>query len=99
MAVDKGRSASRPSTSILESSENKLPADWSPDGRFILFSSEARFWMLPVSGERKPKGPLAIGGNPAISPNGRWVAYAVNETGRPEVYVGTFPPSGSKWMV
>jgi len=34
-----------------------------------------------------------------ISPNGRWVAYQSSESGREEVYVQSFPPSGSKWQV
>ena len=34
-----------------------------------------------------------------ISPNGKWVAYQSNESGRQEVYVQSFPPSGSQWQV
>jgi hypothetical protein len=34
-----------------------------------------------------------------FSPDGRWFAYASNESGRPEVFVQAFPPSGGKWQV
>ena len=34
-----------------------------------------------------------------FSPDGRWIAYASNETGRWEVFVETFPPSGSRWQL
>jgi dipeptidyl aminopeptidase/acylaminoacyl peptidase len=34
-----------------------------------------------------------------FSPDGRWVAYVSDETGRPEVYVQSFPPSGNRWTV
>ena len=36
---------------------------------------------------------------PSISPDGRWVAYASNESGQFEVYVAAFPESGRKWQV
>src|SRR5262249_24369938 len=34
-----------------------------------------------------------------LSPDGRWIAYASNESGRYEVYVQTFPEPGGKWQV
>ncbi|MBI3472582.1 MAG: PD40 domain-containing protein [Candidatus Solibacter usitatus] len=34
-----------------------------------------------------------------LSPDGRWVAYRSNESGKPEVYVQPFPPSGGKWQI
>ncbi len=38
--------------------------------------------------------------SPAVSPNGRWLAYASNETGRHEIYVRPFPDvAGGKWLV
>ena len=36
---------------------------------------------------------------PSFSPDGRWVAYTSNETGRNEVYVAPFPGTGAKWQV
>jgi Tol biopolymer transport system component len=63
-----------------------------------------RLWILPMFGDRKPYA-LTAGGTGAeapggFSPDGRWVAYATNETGRNEVYVVPFPEtSGGKWQI
>ena len=37
--------------------------------------------------------------NPVFSPDGRWVAYHSNESGRPEIYVQSFPQPGRKWQI
>jgi eukaryotic-like serine/threonine-protein kinase len=63
---------------------------------------QQRLWILPLEGNRKPF-PLTQGGSHetpgTFSPDGRWVVYASNETGRPEAYVVPFPPTGAKWQV
>ena len=89
---------------LLESSEIKELADWSADGRSVLFMPAGRgAWELPLEGDRKPRGPFhpsaSFTNNFRISPNGRWVAFQSNESGRLEVYVRSFPPSGGKWQV
>ena len=53
-------------------------------------------------GDRKPVPLLSAAGNTvhaAVSPDGRYLAYASDETGRAEVYVQTMPPGGGKWQV
>jgi serine/threonine protein kinase len=84
---------------LLESREDKVAQDWTPDGRFILFQQGGGIWTSPLEGDRKPKGPLGLGLSPRVSPNGRWVAYYSDESGRVEVYVQSFPPSGGRWQV
>ncbi len=85
---------------LLESAEKKFPSAWSPDGRFILYALAGVTWALPLEGDHKPLGPLLPGGSPAeFSPDGRWVAYHSGESGRVEVYVQSYPPSGGKWQV
>jgi eukaryotic-like serine/threonine-protein kinase len=54
-----------------------------------------------LTGDRKPAALFVLNGESkiSISPNMKWAAYQSNESGRMEVYVQSFPPSGSKWQV
>jgi hypothetical protein len=94
---------------LLASTGDNLtgPYDWSPDGRFLLFrdlspkTSVVNTGILPLSGDRAIRDLFPPSNfmqtSPQISPDGRWVAYHSNETGRMEVYVARFPnPSGSR---
>jgi len=93
---------------ILESDISKYPTAWSADGRFIAYNTTSpgkyatELWIVPRFGERKPypflQGNFDVGQG-QFSPDGRWMAYSSNETGRPEVYVTPFPGGGSKWQV
>ncbi len=84
---------------VLESPLSTMPTDISSDGRFLLyreFSAATRgdLKVLPLTGERRPFTFLASPFDEdaaTISPDGRWVAYVSEETGRKEVYVATFP--------
>ena len=92
---------------LIESSNSKLPLDWSHDGRFLLYVEIAPktgydLWALPVVGERKP---VLVANTPyqerngQFSSDGRWVAYQSNESGRFEVYVQPFLGSGDKQRI
>jgi Tol biopolymer transport system component len=94
---------------FAESSDDRGPEDWSRDGRFLSFSViEARgrrntqLWFLDTTRERRVV-PFAtdadIQGNSRFSPEGRWIAYSSNESGRFEVYVRAFPGPGGEWQV
>jgi len=93
---------------LLKSESDKEGSDWSPDGRFILFtqhgstSGEPDIWALPLFGDGKPyplpHSPFAEDQG-YFSADGKWFAYTSNESGRSEVYVQSFPPSGGKWQV
>ncbi|MBK9065210.1 MAG: protein kinase [Acidobacteria bacterium] len=92
---------------LLKSGESKFPGDWSRDGGTIAFSSLGKdtnwdIWILPMSGDRKPAPFLKTQFselNPAFSPDGRFLAYQSNESGRMEIYVQSFPGPGGKWQV
>ena len=80
---------------------------WSPDGKLIAFerlgsSGRWEIWMLPMEGEHKPYPYLQgqfLESHPTFSPDGKWLAYTSNESGRGEVYVQRFPGPGEKVQV
>jgi eukaryotic-like serine/threonine-protein kinase len=83
------------------------PFDWSPDGKSLLFgvgdfTAKGQIWVLPLTGDRKPV-PLTqdtyVTNSTRFSPDGHWVAYASNESGRLEVYVMPFGGGTGKWQV
>jgi len=88
------------SQELVRSNEAKRVLSWSPDRRFLLYLSiggktRSKLWVLPLQGDRKPLPLLwtefdELDGR--FSPDGRWVAYVSNESGRYEVYVRAFPP-------
>jgi Tol biopolymer transport system component len=81
--------------------------DWSRDGRFILYEipgvdTGQDLWIAPLFGDRKPFPYLRTQfneGEGAFSPDGRWIAYVSDESGRDEIYVQAFPPSGEKRLI
>jgi Tol biopolymer transport system component len=89
---------------VLVKKEGSHPLDWSRDGRFLLFTglqNRPRFdlWVLPMGeGERKPMQYLATAfrlRHGSFSPDGRWVMYASNVSGREEIYVSPFPDASA----
>jgi Tol biopolymer transport system component len=90
---------------LVEDNLDKYPLSWSPDGRFILYVSSGTnnsLFALPLSGDRKPFPFLKTQFNGVFaqfSPDGRWVAYQSNVSGRAEVYVAPFPGPGGQWQI
>jgi dipeptidyl aminopeptidase/acylaminoacyl peptidase len=93
---------------LLESDEDKFVTDWTRDGAYAVFASRSAettwdLWALPMTGDEKKPFPLRKtkfaeqGGT--VSPDGRFLAYHSNESGRTEVYVQEFPEAKSKWQV
>ena len=80
---------------------------WSPDGRTVVFDALSPrtgrdLWAVALDGERVPKPVLQTSFNEsgaALSPDGRWLAYVSDETGRAEVYVQPYPGPGGKSRV
>ena len=101
---------------LLKSSDDKWPTSWSRDGRFLLYQSSGRnvpkgdLWVLPLEGDKKPfafQSSAFDSDDGQFSPDGRWVAYVSDESGRNEIYVRTFSPAtaatgsdtGGKWLI
>ncbi len=86
------------------------PLDWSPDGAYLAVQVHQRsgvttgedIWMVPLSGDRKPFPFLAGEFNEtgaSFSPDGKWVSFSSNESGRDELYVVPFPGPGGKYQI
>jgi len=87
-------------------------SDWSRDGRYLLYerrgeNTATELWIAPqlpegASDDRKPFPYLQTQFEEQegkFSPDGRWVAYVSNESGRNEIYVQSFPRSGAKFQI
>jgi serine/threonine-protein kinase len=99
---------------LTESKNPQSPASWHPSGKFLAFGEASPqtnrdIWILPMEGDEaagwKPGKPIAFLSSPfveveaAFSPDGSWLAYRSDESGRFEVYVRPFPGPGGKWQV
>lgn len=90
-----------------KSNHERVPTDWSRDGRWIVFQTPQSktgwdVWAVSLAGERTAMPLVQDAGNQAqgrLSPDGRWLAYASDESGKFEVYVQEFPPAGGKWQI
>jgi dipeptidyl aminopeptidase/acylaminoacyl peptidase len=82
-------------------------ASWSPDGRTVAFTqvspeTKGDIYTLEMTGERKPRPFMQSKfdeGGPRFSPDGRWLAYCSNESGRNEIYVQSYPGPGPKIQI
>jgi serine/threonine-protein kinase len=85
----------------------QMPSSWSPDGKTLAFlefpsATHAVVWLLPLEGDRQPHPLLQTRFNTTyaeFSPDGRWIAYVSDESGRDEVYVQPFPGPGPRKQI
>ena len=100
-----GRSAEQ--LLIPGSKSNVWVEHWSPDGKFILIRKDetdtrADLFVIPITGDRKPIPFIQsafeeLAGQ--FSPDGRWVSYQSDETGRHEVYLTSFPDATNRVQI
>jgi eukaryotic-like serine/threonine-protein kinase len=103
----KDASGTRDPELLLASPDAKFASDWSKDGRFVLYAAQTtktgfNIWALPFEGDKTPFALVATKFDElsaTFSPDGKYVAYMSNESGRPEVYVQEFPEARNKWQV
>ncbi len=99
---------------LTESENQQYPASWHPSGKFLAFAeinpeTGNDIMILPMEGDEasgwKPGKPTVfLNGpfgerEPMFSPDGRWLAYESDESGRWEVYVRPFPGPGGTWQM
>jgi Tol biopolymer transport system component len=95
---------------LLKSDTNKFPTDWSRDGRYLIFGQQGEGTRLDVfgfgTGDHRAAPVLNTvyaEGFGAVSPNGKWLAYQSDQSGRNEVYIQSFDglSNGTKrrWQV
>ncbi len=86
---------------IAQDDSDKLPNDWSRDGKTILYTRGKDLWYVTLPDLKCAeflKAPSVLR-NGQFSPDGKWVAYASNETGKWQIYVTSFPDARGKWQV
>ena len=92
---------------LLKSDTQKYPTDWSSDGRTILFTNidpktQSDIWAISAAGDGKPEPLIVTPFNEyaaRMSPDGHWIAYTSDESGRPEVYVQRLPSLTEKSQI
>jgi Tol biopolymer transport system component len=94
---------------LLRDPGNVWPLGWSPDGKRMLLriqdatSGGVELFDCPLAEDSKPRKLFATDPselvNGAISPDGKWLLYVSNETGRQEIYVVPYPVLGEKRQV
>jgi Tol biopolymer transport system component len=99
---------------LTTSKHLQSPMDWHPSGKYIVFTEERQgggsdLMLMPI--DLGANGPGNVGtaeeliATPAnedtgrFSPDGKWIAYTSDESGRNEVYVRSFPTRGGRWQV
>jgi Tol biopolymer transport system component len=79
------------------------PNDWSPDGRFLVLTvARTDVWTMPIGSDSQARPLLAESfseRDARISPDGRWIAYVSDETGRPEVSVRSLAGPARRFVV
>jgi len=107
----KGVDGTMPEELLVEEKSVTLQSPaFSPDGKYLIYlratgPSGNGIHLMPLTGDRTPRvlvpSPSAqtLINYPRVSPDGRWLAYASNESGRFQVYVTSFPGGSGKWQV
>ncbi|MFN0159243.1 MAG: protein kinase domain-containing protein [Bacteroidota bacterium] len=93
---------------LVKSDDGKFVTDWSLDGKYLTYSALSNqktkwdLWLLPLSGDRTPvpflQTEFAEGGG-TFSPDGKWIAYQSDESGKGEVYVRALDGTAGKWGI
>jgi serine/threonine-protein kinase len=102
-------SSRQPELLLASESETRppIPTSWTPDGKTLLLDERTRqIWLVQpaaTGGDGKPRrvhpDASAPEGIPRVSPDGNWLAYSSDQSGRGEIYVSPFPGLGGRFPV
>jgi serine/threonine-protein kinase len=92
---------------LTKSQYTQFPGAFSPDGKLLVFvennpTTGSDIWILPLEGDRTPRLFLQtpfVENEVALSPDGHWIAFQSNESGRYEIYAQPFPSGGRKYQI
>ena len=97
-----------PAERLAHSPNNQFPSSWSPDGQMLAYTeidAGTRADILALDVQPSPHGQRALVRTPwdetagVFSPDGRWLAYQSNESGRWEIYLSAYPPGHVRYPV
>jgi dipeptidyl aminopeptidase/acylaminoacyl peptidase len=103
---DRPNAPTQPLTHELDGAGG-FPTDWSPDGRYVVVdqwdaTTQTDIWLLPTDPEGTPEEYAKtryFEGGGRVSPDGNWLAYTSHESGRPLIFLDTFPQPTSRIVV
>jgi Tol biopolymer transport system component len=92
---------------LTTSPNTQFAGAFAPDGKLLVYvennpASGSDIWILPLEGDRTPRPFLKtpfVEGEVALSPDGHWLAYQSNESGRFEIYLQPFPSGGRRFQI
>ena len=91
---------------ICPTGSNSAVLCWSRDGNTIFYQSFGAnlfdVYAVDLHGDRRPRAVLSskfTEGRAQLSPDGHWLAYQSDESGRPEIYVVSYPNGAGKWQI
>jgi Tol biopolymer transport system component len=85
---------------LLRTAAEPRPTDWTSDGRFLIYEVQWDVFALPLMGATRSPVPIATTAfkeyGASTSADGKWIAYASDESGEYQVYVQSFPEPGER---
>jgi serine/threonine protein kinase/Tol biopolymer transport system component len=92
---------------LTTSEQVQTPWSAARDGMTVAFTEDSNktgtdIWVVPLAADRKSRPLLREQFNetkPRFSPSGQWLAYVSDRSGRPEIYVQSYPGGASRWQL